>query len=171
MTGKSTSHQSSSASILTMDKRSKSEQFRKRKNNFFRRGYDIGVACDTEVFILFKRNGKFYTFANTEELEWPTKEDIVRLACSKRNCSMSNPPKQRNLVLCKTAADYESKSRTKKKASRANATTSCSSNASEDTDTSTLPLLGFKAPVSPRLDSPSHYRVGGWKDFIASLTR
>ncbi|KAK0113114.1 hypothetical protein ONS95_014818 [Cadophora gregata] len=154
MTGKSTSHQSSSASILTMDKRSKSEQFRKRKNNFFRRGYDIGVACDTEVFILFKRNGKFYTFANTEELEWPTKEDI-----------------QRNLVLCKTAADYESKSRTKKKASRANATTSCSSNASEDIDTSTLPLLGIKAPVSPRLDSPSHYRVGGWKDFIASLTR
>ncbi|KAG4411208.1 hypothetical protein IFR04_015662 [Cadophora malorum] len=133
-----------------MDKRAKSEQFRKRKNNFFHRGYDIGVACDTEVFILFKRNGRFYTFANTEEVVWPTKEDI-----------------QRNLVLCKTAADYETKSRTKKNASKANATTSCSSNASEDT--STLPLLGIKAPESPRLDSPSQHRVGGWKDFIASL--
>ena len=80
---------------------------------------------------------------------------------------MSYPRKQRNLVLCKTAADYETKSRTKKNASKANATTSCSSNASEDT--STLPLLGIKAPESPRLDSPSQHRVGGWKDFIASL--
>ena len=169
MTGKSTSHQSSSASILTMDKRSKSEQFRKRKNNFFRRGYDIGVACDTEVFILFKRNGKFYTFANTEELEWPTKEDIVSQIYPKRNCSMPKPRKQRNLVLSKTAADYETTSPAKKKASKAKTTTSCPSKASEDM--SSLPLLGIKAPESPRLVLPSQHQVGGWKDFIASLTR
>ena len=74
-----------------MDKRAKSEQFRKRKNNFFHRGYDIGVACDTEVFILFKRNGRFYTFANTEEVVWPTKEDIVSQICLKKNCSYVLP--------------------------------------------------------------------------------
>ncbi|KAH7378949.1 hypothetical protein BKA64DRAFT_648372 [Cadophora sp. MPI-SDFR-AT-0126] len=146
-----------------MDKRARSEQFRKRKNNFFHRGYDIGVVCDTEVFILFKRNGKFYTFANTEELVWPTEEDIVSQLCPKRN-SMPNPRKQRNLVISKTAADYETTSRAKKKASKANATTSSE-------DMSTLPLLGIKTPESPRLDLSSQHRVGGWKDFIASLTR
>ncbi|XMA13702.1 hypothetical protein WAI453_006493 [Rhynchosporium graminicola] len=70
-----------------MDKRAKTEQFRKRKNNFFHRGYDIGVACDTEVFILFRRNGKFYTFTNTEKLVWPTKEDIVSQNYPRRNWS------------------------------------------------------------------------------------
>jgi len=70
-----------------MDKRAKLEQFRKRKNNFFYRGYDIKVTYDTEVFILFKRNGKFYTFANTEEVVWPIKEDIVSQICLKKNCS------------------------------------------------------------------------------------
>ncbi|KAH6701349.1 hypothetical protein BKA61DRAFT_681547 [Leptodontidium sp. MPI-SDFR-AT-0119] len=125
-----------------MDKRAKLEQFRKRKNNFFHRGYDIRVVYDTEVFILFKRNGKFYTFANTEELVWPTEEDI-----------------QHNLVISKTAADYETTSRAKEKASKANATTSCPSYASEDM--STLPLLRIKTPESPRLDLSSQHKVRG----------
>ncbi|KAH6719519.1 hypothetical protein BKA61DRAFT_571526 [Leptodontidium sp. MPI-SDFR-AT-0119] len=54
-------------------------------------GYDIRVVCDTEVFILFKRNGKFYTFANTEELVWPTEEDIAKEKASKANVNTSCP--------------------------------------------------------------------------------
>ncbi|CZT53517.1 uncharacterized protein RSE6_15137 [Rhynchosporium secalis] len=151
-----------------MDKRAKAEQFRKRKNNFFHRGYDIGVACDTEVFILFRRNGKFYTFTNTEELVW-TKEDIVSQMYSRRNSSWSNPSKQRNLVMSKTAVDYETTSRAQKKASKANKTNSSPSNTSEDTSISRL--LGMKAPESPQLDEPSQRRVESWKEFLASLTR
>jgi len=60
-----------------MDSRAKSEQFRKRKNNYFRRGYEIGAACDTEIFVLFKRNGKFHTFTNVEEIALPTHEELV----------------------------------------------------------------------------------------------
>jgi hypothetical protein len=58
-----------------VDKRAKSEQFRKRRNNYFQRGYDIGLVCDTDVFVLFKRDGKFHTFTNMNEL--PTDKDIV----------------------------------------------------------------------------------------------
>jgi hypothetical protein len=51
-----------------MDKRNKAEQFRKSKNNFFFRGYKIGIKSDVEMFILMKRKGKFYTFTNTDHL-------------------------------------------------------------------------------------------------------
>jgi len=51
-----------------MDKRNKSEQFRKSKINFFKRGRKIGVNSDAEIFIWIRRKGKCYTFANTDLL-------------------------------------------------------------------------------------------------------
>ena len=48
-----------------MDKRNKAEQFRKARNNFFKRGYKIGIQSDAEMFILIKRKDKVYTFTNT----------------------------------------------------------------------------------------------------------
>jgi len=60
-----------------MDTRAKSEQFRKRKKNYFKRGHSIGVTCNAELFVLFKRNGKFHTFTNMEEIVLPTQEEIV----------------------------------------------------------------------------------------------
>jgi hypothetical protein len=69
-----------------MDKRAKSEQFRKRKNNYFQTGYDIGITCDSDLFVMFKRKGKFYTFTNMDEVVLPTQEEIV----SKRSLKTNN---------------------------------------------------------------------------------
>jgi hypothetical protein len=49
---------------VIMDKRNKAEQFRKARNNFFKRGYKIGIKSDAEMFILIKRKDKAYTFTN-----------------------------------------------------------------------------------------------------------
>jgi len=47
-----------------MEKRNKAEQFRKARNNFFKRGYQIGINSDTKMFIWMERKDKLYTFAN-----------------------------------------------------------------------------------------------------------
>lgn len=60
-----------------MDKRNKAEQFRKSKNNFFRRAIRIGIKSDVEMFILMKRKGKSYTFTNTDDPFWPSQAKIV----------------------------------------------------------------------------------------------
>jgi hypothetical protein len=60
------------------EKRNKAEQFRKSKQNFFRRAYKIGVKSDTEIFILMKRKGRTYTFTNTNTPSWPSQAQIVR---------------------------------------------------------------------------------------------
>lgn len=75
MTGKFHPRITSLTSTLIMDKRVKSEQFRKRKKNYFERAYEIGITCETGIFVLFERNGKIYTFTNMDEL--PTQEEIV----------------------------------------------------------------------------------------------
>jgi hypothetical protein len=58
-----------------MEKRAKSEQFRKRRNNYFQRGYDIGIACEAELFVLIRKKDKIYTFTNMDEL--PNQEEYV----------------------------------------------------------------------------------------------
>ncbi|KAH8772309.1 hypothetical protein BGZ57DRAFT_855392 [Hyaloscypha finlandica] len=150
-----------------MDKRAKSEQFRKRRNNYFQRGYDIGITCETDMFILFKRKGKFYTFTNMDELVWPTQEEIVSKIGLKANYFKSDLHKQRNLVISKTAADFATTSRAKNNASRANKTTSSLPNTSSNV--SAFSALNIKTPESPQLDLSSQRGLGGWKDFITSL--
>jgi hypothetical protein len=137
-----------------MDKRAKSEQFRKRKNNYFQTGYDIGITCDSDLFVMFKRKGKFYTFTNMDEVVLPTQEEIVSRV-SKRTISNLTFSKQRNLVISKTAADYATTSRAKRKRSRANKIISPPPNTSDDA----LSALGIKTPVSPKLDLRSQQAV------------
>ena len=48
--------------------RNKSEQFRKARNNFFRRGHEICRKSDAEMFILIKRNNKFSRFMDGDDL-------------------------------------------------------------------------------------------------------
>lgn len=148
-----------------MDKRAKSEQFRKRRNNYFQRGYDIGITCETDMFVLFKRNGKFYTFTNMDEL--PSQEEFVSKMGLKANYFKSDPPKQRNLVISKTAADFATTSRAKKNARRASKTTSSLPNTSSNV--STFSALSIKTPESPQLDLSSQQGLGGWKEFITEL--
>ena len=60
-----------------MEKRKKAEQFRKSKKNLFYRAYTIGIKSDVEMFISMKRNGKFYTFTNTDRPFWPSQVEMV----------------------------------------------------------------------------------------------
>lgn len=66
-----------------MMERDMSEQFRKSRNNYFKRGYQIGVKSDAKVFVLMERKGKFYTFRNTDRQFWQSQIDIVSRAIHK----------------------------------------------------------------------------------------
>jgi hypothetical protein len=60
-----------------MESRPKSEQFRKSRNNYFKRGYQIGKKSEAKIFVLMERNDKFYKFMNTDRPFWSSKADIV----------------------------------------------------------------------------------------------
>jgi len=57
--------------------RNKSEQFRKARNNFFRRGNEICFKTEAEMLILIKRNDKFYRFVNGDDLLDVSGADVV----------------------------------------------------------------------------------------------
>jgi hypothetical protein len=50
------------------DRRVKSEQFQKTRNNWFKRGFKIGYTSKAELWVVIKRKGKFYTMTNTDNL-------------------------------------------------------------------------------------------------------
>ena len=64
--------------VAIMNKRTKAEQFRKARNNFFKRGYKIGIQSDAEMFILIKRKDTSYTFSNTSHPFWTSQTETVR---------------------------------------------------------------------------------------------
>jgi hypothetical protein len=57
--------------------RRKAEQFRKARNNYWRRGYEIGHKCGAEMLVLMRRNGKIYRFTNSDSLLRLSQAEIV----------------------------------------------------------------------------------------------
>ena len=65
---------------LVMDKkarRNKSEQFRKSRNNYFHRGYDICRKSEAKMLVLIERKGKYYRFLSSDSLLHLSEEEIV----------------------------------------------------------------------------------------------
>ncbi|KAH7016634.1 hypothetical protein B0J12DRAFT_705646 [Macrophomina phaseolina] len=52
------------------DKRA-SEQFRKRKKNYFRRALEISQQSGADIYVLIRRNGVHYSFNSTNSSAWP----------------------------------------------------------------------------------------------------
>lgn len=84
--------------ILSIMNRRKAEQFRKAKNNYFQRGFEIGYKCDAKMLVLIERNGKFYRFTNSNKLLCLSRAEI-----------------EAKLVMSKTDADFNEPSVTKKR--------------------------------------------------------
>jgi hypothetical protein len=57
--------------------RNKSEQFRKARNNYFKRGNEICQKSEAEILVLIRRRGKFYKFWNSDDLLHVSEEEIV----------------------------------------------------------------------------------------------
>lgn len=90
-----------------MEKKTKAEQFRKSKNNYFKRGYNIGKKSQVEIFVLMKRNDKFWTFINTDRPFWSSQADIVSQTVPELPSHTAKRLKNRNIAVAKTAADFE----------------------------------------------------------------
>jgi hypothetical protein len=55
------------------------EKFRKRKNNIVKKGDELRLLCEADVFILLHRKGRYYTYKSTDQPSWPpTLEKIIR---------------------------------------------------------------------------------------------
>lgn len=65
-----------------MDRRGKSEQFRKTRNNYFKRGFKIGDTSEAELWVVMKRKDKFFTFMNTDN-PLPSQAEIVSQMASR----------------------------------------------------------------------------------------
>jgi hypothetical protein len=60
--------------------RNKAEQFRKARNNYFRRGHEICHKSDADILVLIRRKGKFYRFSSSDNLMHVSEEEIVSRA-------------------------------------------------------------------------------------------
>ena len=61
--------------------RATDEKFRKRKNNILKKGDELRLLCEADVYILLRRKGRYYTYKSTDQPSWPpTLEKIVRTA-------------------------------------------------------------------------------------------
>lgn len=63
-------------------RRNKAEQFRKSRNNFFRKGYAICRKSDAKMHILIERKGKYYRMLTSHSLLHVAEAEIVSGACS-----------------------------------------------------------------------------------------
>jgi hypothetical protein len=64
----------------TDERRRLTEQFRRRRVSVFKAATQIYLECGVESFILFRRNGVFYTYKATEDESWPpSREEVVRI--------------------------------------------------------------------------------------------
>jgi hypothetical protein len=61
-------------------KRLQQESFRKRRNNFIRRGNEISDRYNVDVWICIFRNGQYYIYnSNPSKQDWPpTMAQLVR---------------------------------------------------------------------------------------------
>jgi hypothetical protein len=57
--------------------RNKAEQFRKARNNYFRRGHEICCKSEAEVLVLIRRKGKFYRFSSSDNILHVSEAEIV----------------------------------------------------------------------------------------------
>lgn len=51
------------------------EKFRRRKASLASKSKELAELCDADVYLLIRRNRKFYTYSSTEELSWPPSAD------------------------------------------------------------------------------------------------
>lgn len=60
-------------------KRLKQESFRKRRNNFIRRGHEISDRYDVDVWICIRKNGQNYVYdSKPDDKTWPpTSKQLV----------------------------------------------------------------------------------------------
>jgi hypothetical protein len=64
--------------VDAMERRGIREKFRRRRNSFFKGATALGRDCESEVYVLILRRGKYFTFKTEERLDWPpSQEEIV----------------------------------------------------------------------------------------------
>jgi hypothetical protein len=51
------------------------EKFRRRKASLASKSKELAELCDADVYLLIRRNRKFYVYSSTEELSWPPSAD------------------------------------------------------------------------------------------------
>ena len=61
-------------------KKATDEKFRKRKNNILKKGDELQLLCEADVYILLYRKGRYYTYKSTDQPSWPPPlEKMVRV--------------------------------------------------------------------------------------------
>ncbi|KAA8893029.1 hypothetical protein FN846DRAFT_894250 [Sphaerosporella brunnea] len=46
-------------------------KFRKRRNNFLRKAFELGKLCDADVAVIVHEKGNYYTYRSTDDYWWP----------------------------------------------------------------------------------------------------
>ena len=57
--------------------RATDEKFRKRKNNILKKGDELRLLCEADVYILLHRKGRYYTYNSTNQPSWPPSSDEI----------------------------------------------------------------------------------------------
>jgi len=57
--------------------RATDEKFRKRKNNILKKGNELRLLCEADVYILLRRKGRYYTYNSTNQPSWPPSSDEI----------------------------------------------------------------------------------------------
>lgn len=59
-------------------KRAEREKFRKRSKNLFKKANELSRMCNTDLYLILYREGKYHTYSSTDRQGWPpSSTDLV----------------------------------------------------------------------------------------------
>lgn len=53
------------------------ERFHGRKNSLFKKAHELGILYETDVYLILRRNHRFYTYKTKDDPSWPPSEKQI----------------------------------------------------------------------------------------------
>jgi len=63
--------------LKTNPKRILREKFRKRRANFIKKAHELKQICQAEVYVVIRRNDRYYTYTSTRHPQWPPPDSEI----------------------------------------------------------------------------------------------
>jgi hypothetical protein len=84
---------------MAYTKRAEQERFRKRTKNFLRRAEEIETQCGADIYVMVRRNGRYYTYRSKNCPSWPPPpEQVQTTAAAKLPASKDSPIRRARLI-------------------------------------------------------------------------
>jgi hypothetical protein len=65
---------------MTYAAKAKTQQFTRRKSNLVKKADQLARLCYTDLALIIRKNGRYYTYRSTDHERWPpTITEIVRM--------------------------------------------------------------------------------------------